>query len=75
MPYNLRRLFVMILIYCHPSNVRALWETLEEMMSEDLKKSSSVVADIRTRVLHSILESMSNDITNYHLIKYKVTSD
>ena len=52
-----------------------LWETLEEMMSEDLKKLSSVVADIRTRVLHSILESMSNDITNCHLIKYKVTSD
>jgi hypothetical protein len=48
-PYNFRRLFATILVYCSPNNPRALWEKFEEMMSEDLKRFSSFVSrDIRT---------------------------
>ncbi|XP_059446564.1 uncharacterized protein LOC132178128 [Corylus avellana] len=46
MPYSLRRLFATILVYCNPSNPRALWEQFEESMSEDFKKSKGLITTL-----------------------------
>jgi ATP-dependent DNA helicase PIF1 len=75
-PYSLRRLSATILVYCNPSNPRALWEQFEESMSKDFKKSKGLIPAIRTRVLQSIastLESMARDINTYRLVDYKIT--
>ncbi|XP_043477545.1 uncharacterized protein LOC122508331 [Leptopilina heterotoma] len=39
MPQQLRRLFVRILIYCHPVHPNELWEKFKEAMSEDYQEN------------------------------------
>lgn len=40
MSYALRRLFATILVYCEPSDVRNLWNTYFDAMSEDFSKEN-----------------------------------
>nr|XP_016466763.1 PREDICTED: uncharacterized protein LOC107789465 [Nicotiana tabacum] len=72
MPYSLRHLFAILLIYCNPTNPRQLWEQFEEHMSEDYKLVPNIQKnDIRYRVLNhinDILHSMGGDINEYQLI-------
>jgi hypothetical protein len=78
MSYSLRRLFVTILVYCNPTNPRALWEQFKESMFEDFKKSKGLITTITTKVLRSIastLESMGKNINTYCLVDYKITLD
>ncbi|XP_019235621.1 PREDICTED: uncharacterized protein LOC109215948 [Nicotiana attenuata] len=72
MPFSLRQLFAMILIYCNPTNPRELWEKFENPMSEDSKKNSNIdTREIRYKVLNhinNILHSMGRDINEFELI-------
>ncbi|XP_075103706.1 uncharacterized protein LOC142178275 [Nicotiana tabacum] len=72
MPYSLRRLFAILLIYCNPTNPRQLWEQFEEHMSEDYSLLPNIhKRDIRYMVINKIkdiLHSMGGDINEYHLI-------
>ncbi|XP_075077416.1 uncharacterized protein LOC142164132 [Nicotiana tabacum] len=65
-PYNLRRLFATILVYCSPSNPRELWKQFENSMFEDFKSLANIAAkDIHLAVLNhinNILHSMGHDI-------------
>ena len=54
MPYSLRCLFTTILVYCNPSNLKLLWNKIEQVMSEDFRQLNGVVLNVRTRVLQSI---------------------
>ncbi|XP_012833045.1 PREDICTED: uncharacterized protein LOC105953910 [Erythranthe guttata] len=40
MPHELRRLFATVLVYCAPTDVRVLWDTYFEAMSEDFRKEN-----------------------------------
>ncbi|XP_020271151.1 uncharacterized protein LOC109846336 [Asparagus officinalis] len=72
MPYALRRLFAIILVYCQPSNVRKLWNDHFEAMAEDFKGGVDEYM-LPARVawtLKSIslfLESMGKHIADYDL--------
>ncbi|KAL7099021.1 hypothetical protein ACP275_09G055800 [Erythranthe tilingii] len=54
MPRELRRLFAIILVYCAPTNVRNLWDTYIEAMSEDFKKQPGTSIQLQhTKTLES----------------------
>lgn len=76
MPSSLRQLFTMLLIYCNSSNPRELWEKIEDAMSEDFKKLSSMnTRKIRYKVLNhinDILHSMGRDVNEFELISYYI---
>ncbi|XP_073035172.1 uncharacterized protein [Primulina eburnea] len=73
MPHALRRLFATILVYCEPTDVRKLWETYFEAMSEDFKNKFSICRGLLTaktlQSLSMLLESMGKDIGLYDLPK------
>lgn len=64
MPNELRKLFAVILIYCAPTEVRILWDTYFDAMSEDFIRESGTTVELRiSKTLKSIsffLESMGN---------------
>ncbi|XP_057778382.1 uncharacterized protein LOC130997139 [Salvia miltiorrhiza] len=71
MPNEPRRLFAIILVHCAPTDVRVLWDTYFDAMSEDFKRDANT--SIRQRVsktllsLRVLLESMGKDINSYDL--------
>lgn len=71
MPNELRRLFATILVYCEPSDIKNLWETYFEAMSEDFRKESSTSIEVQlTKTLESLnyfLESMGKNIRTFDL--------
>ncbi|KAK9160952.1 hypothetical protein Syun_007293 [Stephania yunnanensis] len=70
MPYNLRSLFVTILVYCHRTNLNELWEEFKEKTCEDFYRelhNRSMVERRAMQYIHSILESLSKDIRTYNL--------
>ncbi|XP_075499811.1 uncharacterized protein LOC142538359 [Primulina tabacum] len=71
MPYALRRLFVTILVYCEPSDVRSLWDKFYNHLSEDFTRHGTagdveVLSETLVSV-NSFLESMGKDICMYDL--------
>jgi len=40
MPYALRRLFAIILVFCEPRDVFGLWEKHKEAMLEDYRRNN-----------------------------------
>lgn len=78
MPYSLRRLFAMILVYCDPDNPRELWKQFEDSMPEDFRNLSNImVQDIRLAVLNHIndvLHSMRHDMNEFNLVPKIITS-
>ncbi|XVF85291.1 hypothetical protein PTKIN_Ptkin17bG0105700 [Pterospermum kingtungense] len=73
MPIELRRLFVILLVYCELPDVRKLWEDYPDAMSEDFKRmhedSMKIQVACTLRSIESYLESMGKDINNYDLPK------
>ncbi|XP_073024169.1 uncharacterized protein [Primulina eburnea] len=71
MPHALRRLFATLLVYCGPVNVRLLWDSYLEAMSEDYQKEFSQNKElIVSKTLQSIkiiLESMGKHIGAFDL--------
>lgn len=78
MPYSLRRLFAMLLIYCNPTNPAEIWKQFESPMSGDFKMLPNInTKDIRYTVLNYIndfLHLMGHDINEYKLITEKIKS-
>ncbi|XP_050896186.1 uncharacterized protein LOC127102912 [Lathyrus oleraceus] len=62
MPYALRRLFVTILIFCEPTDVRALWNEFFTHMVEDYQTANNVVESNLTNMLLKVL----NELLNLH---------
>ncbi|KAL7137613.1 hypothetical protein ABFS83_10G105100 [Erythranthe nasuta] len=71
MPHELRRLFATVLVYCAPTDVRVLWDTYFEAMSEDFRKENDTSKERQiTRTLQSVnyfLESMGKKLESYDL--------
>ncbi|KAL0286560.1 UNVERIFIED_CONTAM: hypothetical protein Sradi_7144900 [Sesamum radiatum] len=71
MPHELRRLFPIILVYCAPTDVRLLWDTYFDAMSEDFKRETTISVELRvSKTLQSLnlfLESMGKSISLYDL--------
>ncbi|KAI5442792.1 hypothetical protein KIW84_011714 [Lathyrus oleraceus] len=62
MPYALRRLFVTILIFCEPTDVRGLWNEFFTHMVEDYQTTNNVVESNLTNMLLKDL----NELLNLH---------
>ena len=62
MPYSLRRLFVTILIFCEPTDVRGLWNEFFTHMVEDYQTTNNVVESDLTNMLLKDL----NELLNLH---------
>ncbi|KAL0307857.1 UNVERIFIED_CONTAM: hypothetical protein Scaly_2967000 [Sesamum calycinum] len=62
MPHELRILFAIIFVYCAPTDVRLLWDTYFDAMSEDFKRETTISVELRvSKTLQSLnlfLESM-----------------
>ncbi|KAI5397537.1 hypothetical protein KIW84_063379 [Lathyrus oleraceus] len=62
MPYALQRLFVTILIFCEPTDVRGLWNEFFTHMVEDYQTANNVVESNLTNMLLKDL----NELLNLH---------
>ncbi|KAM3201207.1 hypothetical protein P3L10_033570 [Capsicum annuum] len=73
MPSALRNLFATILVHCNPTNVRMLWDTYYDDMSEDFKRihENSPTAQLQCTLksINHFLESMGKRIENYDIPK------
>ncbi|KAL0295330.1 UNVERIFIED_CONTAM: hypothetical protein Scaly_3106200 [Sesamum calycinum] len=71
MPHELRILFAIIFVYCAPTDVRLLWDTYFDAMSEDFKRETTISVELRvSKTLQSLnlfLESMGKSISLYDL--------
>ncbi|KAG5589604.1 hypothetical protein H5410_040118 [Solanum commersonii] len=69
MPYSLRRLFATLLVYCNPGNPKDLWKKIEDSMSEDFKRISTISkTNIQQSILNHINEvllSMGHNINEF----------
>ncbi|KAL7106310.1 hypothetical protein ACP275_07G104200 [Erythranthe tilingii] len=76
MPHELRRLFAIILVYCAPTDVKNLWDTYFDPMSEDFKRepgTTDMLQLVKTlKSLNYFLESMGKTIKSYDLPKIPV---
>ena len=76
MPYLLRSLFAMLLFYCCPKDPKHLWQSFEEHLSSDYKRSSAhrhcTPIEIKRKVLWDInvtLEHMGKTLDDYHFLE------
>jgi ATP-dependent DNA helicase PIF1 len=71
MPYSLRRLFAIIMVFCEVSNIRYLWDKHFESMSEDycctMSNNLKCVQQMVLKDIDDILSSMEKDIHDYGL--------
>uniref|UniRef100_K3Y1E1 ATP-dependent DNA helicase n=1 Tax=Setaria italica TaxID=4555 RepID=K3Y1E1_SETIT len=70
MPSLLRRLFAMILVFCEPHDIHALWNNHIEAMSEDYRRNCKNARTVEQMVLINIrdmLQSMGKDIRSFPL--------
>lgn len=67
MPYALQRLFVTILIFCEPTNVRSLWNEFFAHMTKDCQTTNNIVESVLTSMLLKDL----NELLNLHGKKIK----
>ncbi|KAL6176715.1 hypothetical protein ACLB2K_053348 [Fragaria x ananassa] len=71
MPSSLRRLFVTILVYCHPHGVRSLWDEFYQFMIEDYVTSSTTnsarITNRLLRELDGLLLQHSKSVLHYDL--------
>ncbi|XP_027076324.1 uncharacterized protein [Coffea arabica] len=75
MPYSLRTLFAILLVYCSPSDPKSLWEKYEAALSSDFERNKDLSGydseEVRRRVLQDInkmLEQMGKNVGDYHLV-------
>ncbi|KAL2921992.1 ATP-dependent DNA helicase PIF1 [Bienertia sinuspersici] len=71
MPQTLRRLFVTLLIFCHPTNPRALWEKYYYALSDDYHfvhpASENEVFRMTCKNVEKILESIGKSLEEFGL--------
>nr|XP_027108912.1 uncharacterized protein LOC113728748 [Coffea arabica] len=72
MPYTLRHLFALILVYVLPPNPMLLWQKFEPYLSEDISKDKSLSAEqIRLKVLQLIdshLQYMGKHLADFKIV-------
>jgi hypothetical protein len=73
MPYSLRRMFAIIIVFCEASNIRYLWDKHFESMSEDYHRTMSnnlkCVQQMVLKAIGDIVSSMDKDIHDYGLLE------
>jgi hypothetical protein len=73
MPYSLRRMFAIIMVFCEASNIRYLWDKHFESMSEDYHRTMSnnlkCVQQMVLKDIGDIVSSMDKDIHDYGLLE------
>ncbi|XP_073301543.1 uncharacterized protein [Primulina huaijiensis] len=78
MPNALRRLFATILVYCEPSDVRKMWDTFYNHLSEDFRRQDyiehSYLLSETLCALNLILESMRKNIDIYDLPRIPINT-
>jgi hypothetical protein len=70
MPASLRRLFATILVYCEPTDVRALWDKHLDSLSDDYRRNNACPYAVQQMVLIEIqgmLQSMGKEISSFPL--------
>jgi hypothetical protein len=71
MPYSLRRLFAITMVFCEASNIRYLWNKHFESMSEDYHHTMSnnlkCVQQMVLKDIDDIISSMDKDTHDYGL--------
>jgi hypothetical protein len=71
MSYSLRRLFVIVMVFCEASNIHYLWDKHFESMSEDYHHTMSnnlkCVQQMVLKDIDDIHSSMDKDIRDYGL--------
>jgi hypothetical protein len=71
MSYSLRRLLVIIMVFCEVSNILYLWDKHFESMSEDYRCTMSnnlkCVQQMALKEIDDIVSSMDKDIHDYGL--------
>ncbi|XP_028551783.1 uncharacterized protein LOC114579918 [Dendrobium catenatum] len=76
MPYAFRQLFVVILIYCEPTNVRQLWIDYYKDLSQDYQNNSMITdEECMVKTLSDIklcLERMGSSLDEYDLPKMPI---
>jgi ATP-dependent DNA helicase PIF1 len=72
-PYSLRMLFAIIMVFCDASNIRYLWDKHFESMSEDYCRTMSnnlkCVYQMVLKDINDIVSSMDKDIRDYGLLE------
>ncbi|KAL5172630.1 hypothetical protein HKD37_16G045344 [Glycine soja] len=69
MPYALRRLFVAILIFCEPSDVRNLWDNKQYDFAKLIRETTTIIWDeapMTNRYSFEALDHLLNDIFDCH---------
>ncbi|XP_049345373.1 uncharacterized protein LOC125809839 [Solanum verrucosum] len=78
MPYNLRRLFATLLVYCNPANPAEIWKQFEAQMSEDFQILPNMnpknITYLTLNHINDFLHLMGHDINEYKLIAETVKS-
>jgi hypothetical protein len=73
MPYSLRRLFAIIMVFCEASNIHYLWDKHFESMLEDYHRTMSnnlkCVQQMVLKDINDIISSMDKDIRDCGLPK------
>jgi hypothetical protein len=73
MPYSLRRMFAIIIVFCEASNIRYLWDKHFESMSEDYHRTMSnnlkCVQQMVLKDIGDIVSSMDKGIHDYGLLE------
>ncbi|XP_019230473.1 PREDICTED: uncharacterized protein LOC109211392 [Nicotiana attenuata] len=85
MPSALRSLFATVLVHCNPTDIRNLWETYYDDMSEDFRRmhenSPATQLQFTLKSVNYYLESMGKSVEKYDLPKInqqscqKITSE
>lgn len=71
MPSALRSLFATILVHCNPTDIRKLWDTYYEDMSEDFNRlygnSHNTILQSTLNSINNCLQSMGKSIAIYDI--------
>jgi hypothetical protein len=74
MPYSLRRLFAIIMMFYEATNIRYLWDKHFESISEDyhciMSNSLNCVQQMVLKDIDDIVSSLDKDIRDYGLPKF-----
>jgi ATP-dependent DNA helicase PIF1 len=74
MSYSLRRLFVIIMMFCEASNIRYLWDKHFEAMPEDyhrtIPNNLKCLQQMVLKDIDGIVSSMYKDIHDYGLPEF-----
>ena len=73
MPCQLRQLFVILLVHCHPQDVKALWEKFKNPMSEDFKRdylnNPEIIETLALMHINRLLEDSNQSLSTHYALQ------